>query len=157
MRDLAELNINDGGERVTRLPPSDSVIAEFERECGLKLPGQLLKLLRHSNGGHPELDSYDPDGIDSPNSFGVDKLFHLSDEKDSPYSLWEAIRVWRPYIGDNALPFAEDGGGNIAFLDLSANPAPVRVCWHDENFRTGFLAQSFEMFIDGLTLDPDYI
>jgi hypothetical protein len=157
MRDLSELNINDGGRPVTREPPSAATVAAFERALGLKIPEPLLALLRFSNGGHPELDSFNPNGVEDTNSFGINTFYCLTDDENAPYSLWEAVRVWRPYIGESGLPFAEDGGGNIVFLDLAAEPAPVKVCWHDENFRVGLMASTLEKFIDGLCLNPDYI
>jgi hypothetical protein len=158
MRDLAELNINEGrGQRVSREPPSASAVAQFEQRFGITIPGELLALLRFSNGGHPELDSYNPSGTEDVNSFSINTFYYLTEDKVSPYSMWEAMSVWRPYIGQQALPFAEDGGGNILFLDLSAEPPAVKVCWHDENFRIGHMASSFEKLIDGLCLNSDYI
>jgi len=35
MRNLCELNINEGGERVTKPPPTPGEIAAFEREFGI--------------------------------------------------------------------------------------------------------------------------
>ena len=157
MRHLEELNINHGGQRVTREPPSDAAISAFEPGVGLKIPDQLLDLLRFSNGGHPELDSYNPSGIEDVDSFGINTFYFLTEDQQAPYGLWEAMRVWRPYIGQQALPFAEDGGGNILFLDLSTEPASVKVCWRDENFRIGQMAPSLEKLIDGLCSNPDYI
>ena len=157
LRDLSELNINQGGVPVTRASPTDSVVADFESYFDLRMPAQLLKLLRFSNGGHPELDSYNPSGVEDVNSFGINHFFFLDDDRASSYGLWDAVRVWRPYIGPRGLPFAEDGGGNILFLDLSSEPPPIKVCWHDENFRTGEMAATFEKLINGLCENPDYI
>ena len=157
MRDLAELNINEGGLPVGRAAPTAAAISAFERFSGFRIPSPLLALLMHSNGGHPELDSYNPSGSEDVNSFGINCFYHLAEDADATYSLWEALRVWRPYLGPNALPFAEDGGGNILFLDMNANPSPVKVCWHDENIRIGDMAPSFEKLIDGLCENPDYI
>ena len=157
MRDLTELNINDGGKPVTRQPPSSAAISAFERATGLRIPAAMLELLRHSNGGHPELDSYNPNGVEDTNSFGINVFYNLTDDKTATDSLWEAIQVWRPYVGSHALPFAEDGGGNILFLDQSVDPASVKVCWHDENFLVGDMAPTFEALIDGLCENPEYI
>ena len=109
MRNLEELNINQGGQRVTREPPSVAAISAFEREFGLEIPGQLLDVLQFSNGGHPELDSYNPSGTDDVNSFGINTFYFLTEDQQAPYNLWEAVRVWRPYIGENRLPFQHDG------------------------------------------------
>jgi len=158
MRDLTELNINEGrGQRVDRELPSAATVSQFEQSFGITIPDEFLALLRFSNGGHPELDSYNPSGTEDVNSFSINTFFFLTEDEFAPYSLWEAVRVWRPYIGEQALPFAEDGGGNVLLLDLSIEPPAVKVCWHDENFRIGHMASSFERLIDGLCSNPDYI
>jgi hypothetical protein len=157
MRELAELNINEGGEPVSRQAPSENAIRAFESTFGLHLPEGLLALLRHSNGGHPELDCYDPSGVEDCNSFAIDAFFFLDDDRTSFDSIWNETHAWRRYIGANGLPFAGDGGGNILFLDLATEPPPVKVCWHDENYLVGQMAPTFEALIDGLHIPEDYI
>jgi SMI1 / KNR4 family (SUKH-1) len=155
--DLARLNINECGQPVRRAPPSDAEVEAFEAAFGIRLPTRLLELLRFSNGGHPELDSYEPSDPESENGIGLDHFYFLNRDKESSRSLWKAMEVWQPYIGQHGLPFAEDGGGNVLFLDSSEEPPPVRVCWPSENFKTGKVAQSFEILIAALAADPDYI
>jgi hypothetical protein len=157
MRDFAELNINEGGRRVLRPAPSDALIAAFQARFNVVLPEEYVRLLRHSNGGHPELDSIHPVGRTDDYRCSVNHFFHLSGDTQSVQSLWHAMEEWRPILGDGSIPFAEDGGGNPFFLDLGA--APPRVCWctHDEGFRVVPIADSFESFIDGLAIDPDMI
>lgn len=157
MRDLLELNINEGGAPVARAPATPSAIAAFAAEYGIKIPEILLRLLRHSNGGHPELDSFLPGGPDERYPFGIDHFLFLDEDRDSCESMWKAMEFWRPVLGPSCLPFAEDGGGNVVFLDLTLDPPTVRVCWHDENFAQALLADSLEQFIDGLRINPDYI
>jgi hypothetical protein len=67
------------------------------------------------------------------------------------------MHQWRVVLGEQALPFAEDGEGNQFFLDLRRSPAAVKVCLHDESFSTVDVAPSFEMFIDGLSVEPDML
>lgn len=43
------------------------------------------------------------------------------------------------------------------FIDLSDNPASVKLCRHDEGMRLIEVAPTFEVFIDELSLDPDMI
>ncbi len=62
MRNLSELNINERGKPVGRVAPSDRMIDAFESHFGLKLPTDYIILLRYANGGHPELDSFEPVG-----------------------------------------------------------------------------------------------
>ena len=157
MRDLSELNINQGGEPVRRSPPADHVISDFEREFGLRIPKVLLELLNHSNGGHPELDCYNPNDVDDEHTFAINSFFFLSEDREAYGGLWRETTTWRPYVGASALPIAGDGGGNILFLDLTAEPPPVKVCWHDENFAISELAPSLEELVDGLHIPEDYI
>ncbi len=157
MRDLTELNINDGGKRVNRPAPTDAVIVEFQRTFGIVLPTDYLQLLRHSNGGHPELCSLVPEGRNDDYRCSVNHFHHLSDDRTWSESLWLAMKTWRPLLGDSALPFAEDGGGNPFFLDMSVSPPAVKRCLHDENFAIVPIARSFEAFIDALAIDPDMI
>jgi len=151
VRDLSELNINEGGRRVARPAPTAAIITAFQTLFGITLPEGYLKLLRHSNGGHPELDSI------KPGMWAVDRFYHLDDDRTSTESLWFVMEHWRPILGPEVLPFATDGCGNQFVLDLNTSPPRVRVCVHDENFSMVDLASSFEAFIDALGIDPEAI
>jgi hypothetical protein len=153
MRDLAQLNINDGGRFVLRQPPSDETFADFEETFGISLPEGLKFLLRVANGGHPELDSVGG----ASGQYSVNRFYYLAPEDRGPESLWYAAVHWRPILGDRAVPFADDGGGNQFFLDLSDAPPSVKLCLHDEAMRVVLIAPSFEAFIDALDIDPDMI
>lgn len=155
--DFQRLNINEGGQAVRRLPPTEAEIAAFEKNFGVVISQAYLDLLRFSNGGHPGLDCYDPNGRDDESSFAVNKFFHLDSDRDAFNNLWRETEVWRPYIGHAALPIAGDGGGNILFLDLSMSAQPVKVCWHDEQFLVGDIAPTLGDFIAGLYIPEDYI
>lgn len=157
MRDFAELNINEGGMRVQRDPPSQKIICEFEQHYGLTLPADYLALLRFSNGGHPELDSFKPKDWPAVSSWAVNAFFFLNEDKNSWESLWKETKEWRHILGEKMLPFAANGGGSPFVLDLTASPAAVKACVHDENFLIVDLAPTFEAFIDGLHINPDYI
>jgi cell wall assembly regulator SMI1 len=154
MRDLSELNLNEGGEPVKRPPPSRDVIAAFEREFGVTLPADYLDLLRFSNGGCPELDVPTlPDG--SLSDCSVDRFYHLDEDREDGSSLWRTTRDWRAVLGDKKIPFADDGTGNEFVLDLNQEPASVSICLHEEGFELEPLAPSFAAFIDSLDIDPD--
>jgi SMI1 / KNR4 family (SUKH-1) len=155
MRDLSELNINEGGEPVRRPAPAEGMIQAFQAHFEILLPPDYLILLRHSNGGHPELDTIKPVGRPGTSEWAVSKFYHLDGDKTSHTSLWAAMAEWRRVLGNTALVFAADGGGNQFFLDLKTSPPVVKVCVHDENFLSLEIAPSLEAFIDGLYLDPD--
>ena len=152
MRDLTELNINEGGKPVDRQPPSDAVIAAFEAEIGMPLPAELIHFLRFSNGGHPELDAVD--GADG--EFAVNHFYHLTEEDRGTESLWHAAEEWRPIVGTDYIPFAETGGGDPFMLDVSETPPSVNICLHNENMDIYEVSPSFEAFIDSLAINPNY-
>lgn len=157
MRDLAELNINERGKPVSREAPSPEAVVAFEREFNTTLPADYRAFLRYSNGGHPELDSIAPIGRPGVARRSVDHFYYLNDDRAGNNSLWVAMRTWRVVLGDKAIPFAEDGGGNPFFLDLDTHPPKVRTCLHDENFTVVDIAPSFVEFIDSLVSDPEMI
>jgi cell wall assembly regulator SMI1 len=153
MRNLEEININEGGRPVTRPPPAVHAVTLFENEFGLLLPEGIRRLLSFANGGHPELSAIDS----TAGQYAINRFYHLSEENRGDESLWYAVKHWRPILGNKALPFANDAGGNQYFLDLSKDPAPVKICVHDQNFRVVDIAASIDDFIDGLHVDPDMI
>jgi hypothetical protein len=157
MRELSELNINEGGTPVRRAAPTSAAVSAFQKHFSIVLPEEYLQLLRHSNGGHPELDSIEPTGRPGAARWAVNRFYHLDNDQTSPTSLWAAMEQWKSILGKGAVPIADDGGGNQFFLDLKAIPPKVKVCIHDENFSIVDIAPSFEAFIDGLSTDPDMI
>jgi hypothetical protein len=153
VRNLAELNINEGGKAVERPAPSREDIVEFEQAFGVSLPPGLSFLLQASNGGHPEFDAVGgPDG-----HYAVNCFYHLIASDKGTESMWYAMTHWRPILGDHAVPFANTGGGDQFFIDLSNNLLSVKLCRHDEGMRLIEVAPSFEVFIDELSFNPDMI
>lgn len=150
MRNFVELKINEGGSAVERPCPSNSDFTTFESRYGTKVPEGLRALLCHSNGGHPELDSIEADGI----RWSLSRFYHLGDG-DQPGSLSYAATHWRSILGEDVLVFAGDSGGNQFFINLA--DGSVKICLHDSEMRTITLAQSFEAFIDGLHVDEEMI
>ncbi len=157
MRAISELNVNEGGRPIKRPAPSQVVINEFQSQFGVTLPESYLVLLRHSNGGHPELDSIRPIGKPESTQWAVNTFYFLDTDKQSNMSLWAATEQWQRVLGKNAIPFAMDGGGNQFFLDFKTSPPAVKICVHDENFNIEDIAPSFEAFIGALSVDPDMI
>ena len=150
MRNLAELNINKGGEPVTRPAPSDELIAEFEKEFGVTMPDGLRALLKFSNGGHPEASSVG--GKDGDH--GVNHFFHLTPDRQSVESLWSEMAHWQPILGEDYLVFANNGGGDVYVIDLAEEPPDVGLAFHDEDLIIT-VAPDFETFIDELEINPD--
>jgi hypothetical protein len=157
MRDLSELNMNQGGKPVTRLPPSEIDIQQFEAEFDVVLPADYVAFLNHSNGGHPELDSIAPEARSDLPTRGVDHFYFLNDDRVGPHSLWRGATVWRSLLGPNYVAFAEDAGGNPFLFDLSTSPLAVSTCIHDDGLSLLKISSSFGDFVDALECDPDML
>jgi hypothetical protein len=157
MRNLADLNINEGGQVVRRPKPTDKDIAAFERQIGHSLPPEYLQLLRFVNGGHPQLDSFVPKGADEDNKWAVNIFYNLGPDKNDIGGLWKAVEGWQKVLGKLRLPIACDSGGNQIVLNLRKEPATVELCIHDEGFHIVPVADSLEQFLDFLSVDPDMI
>lgn len=157
MRDIRELNINEGGRVVTRPKPTLADYKSLEAEYEIQVPEGLRSLLEHANGGHPELDSILPESSPCGERFGVSRFFHLLSGDQNPGSFDYALRHWRSILGAKALPFADDGGGNLFFLDWHDSPPTVKLCLHDANMKLILIAPTFDAFVDGLEMDPDMI
>jgi hypothetical protein len=62
MRDIGELNMNEGGRTAFGDGPSDELVGNCEREFGVLLLHHYLAFLRKTIGGRPEVDSFVPFG-----------------------------------------------------------------------------------------------
>jgi len=157
MRDISELNINEGGRPILRNSPSQNMISEFEDEFGISLPNDYIRFLKESNGGHPELNLFTPVGNSDDNHFTIDYFYHLTnDDRESLTSVWRVTRDWQQKLGQGCVPFGRDGGGNQLYLDFSSNEA-IFLCIHDEDFKKIKVAPSFSAFLDLLEEDLDMI
>jgi cell wall assembly regulator SMI1 len=157
MRDLRELNINEMGQPVSRPAPTQTEIAEIESALGVSLPSTYKTLLQVANGGHPELNSFVPEGADSESRWSVDTFYHLSSNKMTPGSVWRAFREYSTVLRPQRFPIARDEGGNQIVLDLNESPPSVKLAIHDEDFREIPVARSLDRFLDLLSTDPDMI
>ncbi len=157
MRNLSELNINEGGRPVERTPPSQSSLQEFQEEFGVLLPKDYVEFLTAANGGHPELDSFVPTGNDASNRFAIDYFYHLTDgDRKSTSGAWWTMSKWQAELGTGCVPIGRDGGGNQICIDCN-NGGSVFLCLHDEGLKKVAVAVSFSAFVDLLGEDPDMI
>lgn len=157
MRDLQELELNEGGEPVDRAPPTDQQIRAFEAHFGVELPEEYLLLLRHSNGGCPVLDSFETKSPENDELWGVNRFYFLDDDRSDSESLWWNAEAWQPTLGRRIFPIADNGGGDQIVLNVSTDPPSVQVCVHEEEFALLDVADSFGEFIDMLHEDPDLL
>lgn len=158
MRDLQELNINEKGWPVDRPAPSQSDVESFENVIGASLPDDYKALLNHSNGGHPELDTFVPVGANPDNTWAVNRFYHLNPDCTSLDGLWGAFEKWKNVLGKGLVPVASDSGSNQIVLDFNEGVEPsVKLCIHDQNFKLIDVASSFGAFLYLLDEDTDMI
>lgn len=157
MRDLSEINMNQGGKPVTRRSPLEAEIQAFEKEFNVSLPADYVAFLNYSNGGHPELDSVLPEARSDLPPRGLDHFYYLDNDWLGSSSLWSGAAAWRELLGQRYVAFAEDAGGNPFLFDLSQTPLAIITCLHDEGLTLLKMASSFGAFIDALEADPDMI
>lgn len=157
MRALEELDINEGGARVLRASPTPEEIQALESNFGVKLPAAYLALLRHSNGGHPRLDSFIPSAAQEQVFWSVNRFYHLSENRSDAEGVWNATAIWRRATGIALVSIANTGAGHQIVLDYREQPPSVEICLHDEGYRFLRAANTFEAFLDLLCEDPDMI
>ncbi len=155
MRDLNELEIWHIGEPMP--PPTSEQIAFVENLVGTKLPESYVMFLSFSNGGRPEARIFYDRTPGSYEEWEVDRFFHLSSDTDSTESVIWNYQHWWFDAPKEILPIAEDGSGNLICLDLTEQGGGRVIVWvHDDpDLPIVEVADSFEEFIDSLTLPPD--
>jgi cell wall assembly regulator SMI1 len=160
MRDLNELNLNEGGEPVTRPAPSVAEITLLEQELEAKLPQDYLDFLQFSNGGHPEVDTFYVTTGRVVQDWGISRFFNLTPEQPSSEELTHNLRWFWAEVANGLLPIANDGGGNLICLDLRDGSYGSILLWvHDVGEKGLFIpvADSFGELMDSLEVNPDYI
>lgn len=157
MRDLHELNINEMGSPVSRSAPTEAELLALESALDASLPGTYKALLQTANGGHPELNTFVPEGADPESRWSVDVFYYLSSDRTGEGSVWRALSEYRHVLRNSCLPVARDEGGNQVIMDLADSPPSVKMAIHDEQFREIPVAESFDRFLDLLSTDPDMI
>ena len=160
MRNLDEVNINEGGEPVRTASPNDDDFRQFENYFGVELPQDYKIMLRHANGGHPEADSftyYDGKGEDA-----VDTFYQLNGDQDDLDGVWKNTIHLRKVLdqaglNSNVVAIGQNGGGDQVFLRTSAKPPSVHILYRTDGNSIPKVADSFAEFIDALYIDPDYV
>lgn len=151
---LERLNLNFGGEPVKGLRGGDSQLRQLASAVGADLPLGYVAFLRHSDGGHPEIGTFRPEGAAPENKFDVDWFYSLAGPFQ--HNLMRALKDWGPTLGKGALPIGRDGGGNQIYIDFTRS-ASVWLYLHDEDGKRLRIADGFEQFVAMLEADADLI
>ena len=147
-----------------RPAPTEQELAEIERLLGAKLPASFREFLKVANGGYLEyvIDVPFGEGKSEPLSFC--SIFSAGEGEFCDETFVGEIRAAREYqdAPPGVLPFARDGGGSIAFLDLSPKGGRRVVAfveglpaWAGLRTESAFveLASSFDAYVGRLRID----
>lgn len=99
---------------------------EFRRRYGLEVPGLLRELLELRNGGRVQQLWVTSRNAALQPGLQVSRFLFLKLDDFSPEGMVGCFRGWRDAMGPQGLSFALDAAGNVFFVDLSADPAPVK-------------------------------
>jgi cell wall assembly regulator SMI1 len=145
------------------LPPTPEEIAAIESQLGSVLPSDFREFLQVANGAYVDysIDVRTPE-TEEPLSFCGIFSTHGDDSETFLGELKAFRELWQ--LPPAILPFARDGGGSYAFLDLTPKGAGAVVAfieglpgWTHHTQTSGFvrLAGSFSEYVDKLYREPD--
>ncbi|MHA7627657.1 SMI1/KNR4 family protein [Corallococcus sp. M7] len=131
---------------------SNADVDAFEQRAGLELPFPLREFLLATNGGRPERDLFNLQGLPG-NSFGrIHFFFGLNDPVESCNLDWN-LEVFRERIPPGLLPIATTEGADKVCLSVTG-----QVFYWDAQARPGtasvhLLAEDLDTFLSALRSD----
>jgi len=158
MRDLKELNINEGGKPINRPAPSFDDMQRFMEHFGVSLPEEYISLLMFANGGGPEVGGFTY--YDGKGESAIDCFYSLTSDESDLYGIWRRTEHLRAALSDANLPsdvvaIGENGGSDEIFLNMSNTPPSVHILYRTSGNSMPKIADSFEKFIDSLYYERD--
>lgn len=147
----------EGDLKVRRPGPTADAVSAFESHFGIQLPADYLAFLREYNGGYPTRSVFHlkqfPPGYPAESEYDINLFFYLDDNRTGNYNLWKVTERFRPFIGKTGLPIAEDGFGDIIFIDTKTGQ--VLYATHEADFEKAVIADNFMEFIGALEDEPE--
>ena len=126
---------------------SMDIIESVEHSWQITLPDDYKQVALKYDGGYP-----------NPNHFKVGEkveIFNnlISLDENECDNIYEILEDLQNRLGDQLIPFAEDGFGNVLCFDYSADKSVV--FWnHEKNYNdfkeATFVCSSFSSLIEGL-------
>jgi hypothetical protein len=144
--------------------PAERQLAAIEDLLGASLPGSFRQFLQVANGGYLEYIVDVPVGDGRSEALSFCGIFSAEDGDFCDETFVGEIRSAREYqkIPPGVLPFARDGGGSVAYLDLSPEGRGRVVAfveglpeWTGLRTESAFieLAPSFDDYVSKLRID----
>ncbi len=127
-------------------PATDEAIRAIEERVGHTLPAPLVKLFREANGGRPNPDTYD-----NPRVFtDVGDCLPVGEMRGNVLDTYELMVVAKQAAPRHFVPFANDSGGNLFFVDVTTEDAQVYFLTHELPFELHRLGIGLETFWESL-------
>lgn len=118
---------------------SDELITEAENEYGIKLPEDIVSVVKYNNNGRPSLSCFD-----SPTSKEHELKKMLSFKKEDIENIYKFKKILNS-VDPQMFPIANDPAGNLICLRNG-----MIVYWTHENDEIEVLANSFTEFLSSL-------
>jgi len=148
--------------------PTESEVETIEQKLGASLPTDFVEFLSVANGGYTEFSVNVPPPEGEP--IGLQRLYSTKPNNKGEYThetFLGEIELARqnPVIPQEILPFADDGGGSVFYLDLTPEGQGRVVVlrhglpgWTRRPSEDTFIqvADGFVQFIDSLSIEADY-
>jgi cell wall assembly regulator SMI1 len=144
--------------------PTAGQLTAIEKLLGASLPPSFLEFLKVANGGYVEYVIDVPFGEGRSEELSFCGIFSADDGDFCDETFVGEIRSARQYkqVPPGVLPFARDGGGSMAYLDLSPEGKGRVVAfveglpeWAGRRTNSAFieLAPSFDEYVSKLRID----
>lgn len=155
MRDIKELKISGNYQTL----PTDQQFELVEKLVGAQLPESYKSFLRTVNGGKPQLNSFLSEFEGNEQRWTIDRFLHLAATTEDTSDSEDVVWVYQQRGSKTArelLPVIVDNEGSYYCLDLGQEFYGRLVLLSRQEPEFSFLpiADSFEQFVDGLTVNP---
>jgi len=133
--------------------PSEEELQVFEREIGIELPKSYRNFILKTNAKYIKEPHYNVD----------DKIYEISGFTtfgDGEWTLQDHYRNLKEHFENRFIAFAHDSGGwqYVISIEKNENYGKIYFCRMDEEIdkATTLIANTFEEFIDGFHLNPNF-
>lgn len=123
----------------------ESILGDFEKRSGLKLPHEYVTFLKRYNGGRPESNNVELKGCELE-ACSVEAFFGVN--LDTTNNIADNYELLKKRIPKECVPIADVSGGNIICINLSKGKNGYIYLWdHDVELLHG----------ENITIDNMYL
>ena len=159
MNSHTKMNLKQYGRSTPRRKPTTVEIEEIEKHAGAKLPDSYVLFLEYCNGGAPQARYF----FAGDEEWSIDFFFYLAptDVEDSPtgsviFRFHNITQLSQTFSNDKLIPIGRDAFGNLICLYPSRSEEIPVVIWDHEIDELIYVADSFDDFLDLLSITSIY-